>query len=65
MCRAEHGWRCVSLYAQPIADLRSDPLFRFALRVCRPKNAFALMRVLAEALGRSYIETALDSYVLR
>jgi hypothetical protein len=28
-----------------------------------PKNAFALMRVLAEALGRSYIETALDSYV--
>ncbi|CED82914.1 Exocyst subunit-Sec10p [Phaffia rhodozyma] len=26
-----------------------------------PKGAFALMRVLAEALGRSYIETALDS----
>lgn len=27
------------------------------------KNAFALAKVLAEAVGRSFIETALDSYV--
>ena len=30
-----------------------------------PKNAFALSKTLAEALGRSFIETALDSSVVR
>jgi hypothetical protein len=29
----------------------------------RAKNAFALSKTLAEAIGRSFIETALDSYV--
>ena len=29
----------------------------------RGKNAFALSKVLAEAIGRSFIETALDSSV--
>lgn len=36
-------------------------LFPKLISTSSPKTVFALMRVLAEALGQSYIETALET----
>lgn len=33
------------------------------LAVCRPKNAFSLLKVLADSFGKAYVETALDTCV--
>jgi hypothetical protein len=30
---------------------------------CRPKNAFTLLKVLADSFGKAYLETALDTFV--
>jgi hypothetical protein len=46
---AESIGRCVELSAQ--GEL--------------PKNVFTLMRTLSDAIGRSYVETALERYMCR
>lgn len=33
-------------------------------RSVRPKNAFSLLKVLADSFGKAYLETALDTCVL-
>ena len=62
----ENGWIesrrwCVSLFFESM--MGSLRWCWCQLRGDRPKNAFTLLKVLADSFGKAYLETALDTYV--